>query len=197
MIKNTTYYIYHKPYKMMSQFSSIEGNLTLADSGFPERDIYPVGRLDYESEGLLILTNDNYLIHQLTSHTNIHKRTYLVQVDGMIDEYVVNALQNGIEINLNGKLYKTKPCSARIITSPPNILERQPPVRYRADIPTSWIELTLQEGKNRQVRRMTAKAGYPTLRLIRISIEDLELGNLKSGEFISMSKSMIYQKLKI
>ena len=179
----------------MSQFSPSDDKLTLADAGFTDNDIYPVGRLDYDSEGLIILTNDNKLIHLLTSHVVSHSRKYLVQVDGEITDSAISNLKQGVEININGNLYHTKPCTAKIIDKPENLAERNPPVRFRANIPTSFVEITLTEGKNRQVRKMLAKVGFPVLRLIRISISNLHLGNLESGKFLKVSKKFIYERL--
>jgi 23S rRNA pseudouridine2457 synthase len=195
--QNHKYYLLNKPYLMLSQFATTDVKPTLSGIDLPDKTVYPVGRLDHDSEGMLILTNDNYLKHQLTSHNNHHKRKYLVQVDGLINLDAIEMLENGLEINVDGKIYNTKPCKAAIIDEPLNLWERNPPVRFRQNIPTSWIEITISEGKNRQVRRMTAKSGFPTLRLIRLSIENLELGQLLPGQFVQISKKKIYEKLGI
>lgn len=195
--KDHKYYVLNKPYLMLSQFSSTDGHASLSELSFPDKSVYPVGRLDYDSEGLLILTNDKYLIHQLTAHDNKHTRTYIVQVEGMISTEALDNLALGIEISINGKIFRTKPCNVRIKDIPDFVSERVPPIRFRKDIPTSWIEISLSEGKNRQVRRMTAKVGFPTLRLIRISIESLQLGTLLPGQFVQISRNNIYTKLNI
>jgi 23S rRNA pseudouridine2457 synthase len=192
------YYIIYKPYGMLSKFQR-EGKLTaLKDLEYPfPKDVYPVGRLDSDSEGLLILTNDKSLNHKLLHPSYKHARTYLAQVDGQVTDEAIHKLENGMEISVEGKPHFTLPAKAEIISEPENIPDRMPPVRFRRNIPTSWIKLTLFEGKNRQVRRMTAMAGYPTLRLIRYSIENLMLGELKPGEVKEVEREEIYQKLKV
>lgn len=189
------YFIYHKPYKVLSQFSDEDGNKGLGSLISVPKDVYPVGRLDLDSEGLLLLTNDNSINHRLLTPKYKHKRTYAVEVDGEVKNESLEKLMNGVEINLKGKLYRTQKCKARIIT--PSFPERHPSVNAIKHPTRSWIEITLTEGKNRQVRRMTAKIGHPTLRLIRTSIEDLTLGDLKSGELKKLNKNLIYNKLKI
>jgi 23S rRNA pseudouridine2457 synthase len=183
---------------MLSKFTP-EGKLkALRDIEFPfPKNVYPLGRLDSDSEGLLILTDDTALNHKLLHPKHEHKRTYLAQVDGIITPEAAQLLEKGIEISVEGKPHFTKPAKAELIEEPENLPERMPPVRYRKSLPTSWIKLTLTEGKNRQVRRMTAKVGFPTLRLIRISIEDLELENLQPGEVKEFEREEIYRLLKI
>jgi 23S rRNA pseudouridine2457 synthase len=181
----------------MSQFSSSGDKRTLSEFNIPDKDVYPVGRLDHDSEGLMILSNDKVLIHKLTSHNVSHNRTYIVQLDGDIDSSAIQKLENGLKIAVDGKSYRTKSCKSEIIESPSDLWERNPPVRFRATIPTSWIKIILSEGKNRQIRKMTASVGFPTLRLIRVAIENLSIGKLSPGEFIKMEKSDIYKKLKI
>ena len=193
-MKPFSYYIIYKPFQVLSQFSNEGDKKTLATFFDVEKDVYPVGRLDFDSEGLLILTNDKQLNHRLLNPSFAHKREYWVQVDGAINDDAINKLQQGISINIDGKLYNTKPAIARLL-SEPNVCERNPPIRFRKDIPTSWISLILTEGKNRQVRKMTAAVGFPTLRLIRNSIENICLDNMKPGEIISISQSSIYKKL--
>lgn len=189
------YFIIYKPYGMLSQFSK-EGNYaTLADLFDFPKDVYPLGRLDADSEGLLIITNDKNLNYKLLHPKFKHNRTYLAQVEGAIDNEAIEKLQKGVEININGQPHKTLPAKAKIINAPKEIEERNPPIRFRKNIPTSWIELSLAEGKNRQVRKMTAVVGYPTLRLIRIKIENLQLFPLKSGEVKEISKKQIYRLL--
>ncbi|MBG9375362.1 pseudouridine synthase [Panacibacter sp. DH6] len=189
------YFIIYKPYLVLSQFTSQLGKQTLADYFNVPKNVYPVGRLDEDSEGMLILTNDVQLNHRLLDPSFAHERTYLVQVDGAITTQAIQQLQQGVEINVNGKLYKTKPCKASLLMHVPDVPPRNPPVRFRKAIPAPWIKITLTEGKNRQVRRMTAKVGFPTLRLIRESIEGITLGNLEPGKMIELPQKTIYKKL--
>jgi len=195
--KTLHYFIAYKPYGMICQFSPHENRPSLATLyPFPS-DVYPVGRLDADSEGLLILTNDKRLNHLLLDPSRHHSRTYLVQVEGDITGEAIEHLCRGVEINLKGKKYHTLLATAVKLTLPPTLPERTVPIRSRKNIPVSWIRLTLREGKNRQIRKMTATTGFPTLRLIRIAIEDLCLGNLKPGEVQQISREKIYTLLKI
>ena len=189
------YFVIYKPYNVLSQFTSQLGKQTLANFFDVPRDVYPVGRLDNDSEGLLILTNDASLNHQLLNPTYAHERAYWVQVDGAIDVQAIQQLQHGVEISIDGKPYQTKTCTVTAFDTDPIVPERIPAVRFRKQIPAPWIQIILTEGKNRQVRKMTAKVGYPTLRLIRQRIEQLELGNMQPGDMISISKNTIYKKL--
>lgn len=195
MAKKNLYYLVHKPYKVLSQFSAENGNPGLGSLYDLAKDVYPVGRLDLDSEGLLLLTNDKSLNNKLLNPSFNHKRTYLVEVDGQPDRTAISALQEGVTINVNGKRYKTK--KARVVIVHPEVPERKPAVNYKKHPVRTWVELTLTEGKNRQVRRMTAAVGHPTLRLIRIAIEDLKLNPLKSGEIKQISKKALYDKLNI
>jgi len=158
-------------------------------------DVYPVGRLDYDSEGLLILTNDQQLNHRLLHPSFEHEREYWVQLDGDIDQSAIDKLQVGVSISIDGNAYQTKSCKAKKFSTTPGLPERNPPIRYRKNIPTSWISLVLREGKNRQVRKMTAMVGFPTLRLLRFRIATITIDKMLPGEIISMSKEEIYQKL--
>jgi 23S rRNA pseudouridine2457 synthase len=178
-----SYIVLYKPYKVLCQFSRDGEKKTLADF-FPDlsKNIYPVGRLDYDSEGLLLLTDDKQLTHQLLEPKFAHRRTYFVQVDGSINEDAIGQLQNGVLINVDGKQYKTKPAVAKILSQEPELPERDPPIRFRKEIPTSWLSLTLTEGKNRQVRKMTAAVNFPTLRLVRHNIGTLSIEGYHSGE---------------
>ncbi|MBL4672855.1 MAG: pseudouridine synthase [Arenicella sp.] len=178
------YYAIFKPYGVLSQFSRPEPHhKTLADLGFKfPKDVYPVGRLDNDSEGLLILTNDKNLNHQLLNPSFAHSRTYAVQVDGQITNEVIKMLEDGIAIKVGKKSYQTMPANAKLLPKGPSLAERDPPVRFRKLIPTSWLELTLIEGKNRQVRKMCAKTGFPVLRLVRTRIEKLLLNGMQSGD---------------
>jgi 23S rRNA pseudouridine2457 synthase len=177
------YFIFYKPYQVLSQFSNEGDKKTLADYFFDiEKNIYPVGRLDFDSEGLLLLTNDKQLTHQLLEPKFKHERTYLAQVEGMITEDALRELENGVMISVDGKQHKTAKATATLLEEAPKLPERNPPIRFRKDIPTSWIKLTITEGKNRQVRKMTAAAGYPTLRLIRYAIGEITIEGMDSGD---------------
>lgn len=173
----------------------MDGKQTLADYFDVPKDVYPVGRLDYDSEGLLILTNDKQLNNRLLNPLFAHEREYWVQVDGAITKEAVEQLQKGVTINIDGKQYRTKPCKANLFSVPPIVPERNPPIRFRKEIPAPWIKLILKEGKNRQVRKMTASVGFPTLRLIRHRIEKLTVDELKPGEMITMEQEDVYQML--
>lgn len=189
------YFIIYKPYLVLSQFTSQQGQQTLADFFHVPKDVYAVGRLDYDSEGLLILTNDTSLNHRLLNPAFEHERTYWVQVNGAITDEAIRLLQQGVEINVDGKMYRTKRCTVKRLDDDIQVPERNPPIRFRKNIPAPWIELILREGKNRQVRKMTAKVGFPTLRLIRQRIVNLELGTMQPGDMIELPKKTIYKKL--
>ncbi len=180
---------------VLSQFTSQQHKQTLADYFKVPKDVYPVGRLDEDSEGLLLLTNDKQLNHRLLDPLFAHEREYWVQVDGDITTTAINTLTQGVDINIDGKTYTTKKCMASIFTEAPVVPPRNPPIRFRKDIAAPWIKLILTEGKNRQVRRMTAQVGYPTLRLIRHRIEGLSLNNMQPGNIISLPKNTVYKKL--
>jgi 23S rRNA pseudouridine2457 synthase len=191
------YFIIYKPYQVVSQFTSAEGKQTLKQFFDVPLDVYPVGRLDYDSEGLLILTNDTALNHRLLNPQFAHEREYWVQVDGAIHEQALHTLESGVTITVDGKKYHTRAIRASLFTQPPAVPERNPPIRYRAAIPTSWISLTLTEGKNRQVRKMTAQTGFPTLRLIRYRIAKLTLDGLMPGDMREMNKKDLYTALGV
>ncbi|MFY0600617.1 MAG: pseudouridine synthase [Cyclobacteriaceae bacterium] len=190
------YFIIHKPFKVLSQFSDENGNLGLGSIFDLPKDVYPVGRLDLDSEGLLILTNDKSLNNKLLNPVNKHERVYLAEIEGVPDESALTEFRNGLEININGKKHKTLPAVVRIVTNP-ELKERNPPVNYKKHPVRSWVEIKLTEGKNRQVRKMTAAIGHPTLRLLRIGVEDVNLFPLQSGEITQMSEKVIYKKLKL
>ncbi len=185
------YIVFNKPFKVLSQFSSDGDKETLANylKGI-SKDIYPVGRLDYDSEGLLLLTNDKNLNHELTDPKFAHKRTYWVQVDGDITQDAIKELEEGVVIKHNGKEHFTLPAKAEKMETAPDVWERNPPIRYRANIPTSWIQLTITEGKNRQVRKMTAAVGFPTLRLIRYGVDKLNLEGIAPGEYLAFDEQI-------
>ncbi len=189
------YYIIYKPFGMLSQFSSDGDKSVLKDLyNFP-KDVYPVGRLDSDSEGLLLLTNDKSLNERLLNPKNKHKRTYLVQVDGEISSEAISLLSKELTISVESKRHKTAPAVAIKLNEEPVLPSRNPPVRFRKNIPTSWIELTLTEGKNRQVRKMTAAVGFPTLRLVRKSIEKIELGDMQPGDVKEIDAEIIFKLL--
>lgn len=169
--------LFNKPFDVLTQFTDQQGRKTLKDY-IDIPDIYAAGRLDRDSEGLLLLTNDGKLQHQLADPQHKVAKTYWVQVDGEIDTNAISILQQGVKL----KDGFTAPALVKQITEP-NLWHRTPPVRFRAAIPTSWISMTITEGKNRQVRRMTAAVGFPTLRLIRYQIGDYTIEGIKNGEY--------------
>jgi len=191
------YFAIYKPHGMLSQFTSEGDHPTLSALNFEfPKDAYPVGRLDTDSEGLLLLTNDKRVNDLLLNPDRKHNRTYAIQVEGQIVEEAIKKLEGGLTINEKGKIYKTLPAKASIIDEPA-LPERNPPVRFRKNIPTSWVELNLVEGKNRQVRRMTAAVGYPTLRLVRMGIESFSLSKMESGIVEEIDKQSFYGKLRL
>jgi 23S rRNA pseudouridine2457 synthase len=193
MASKFSYYKIYKPYQMLSQFTPEPNKLSLKDLGFTfQKDVYPVGRLDYNSEGLLLLTNDNVLKTRLLEPKYAHQREYYVQVDGSITMDAIAQLENGVEIGG----YKTKKAIVKKIEEP-LLPERYPPIRYRKNIPTSWISLVLTEGKNHQVRKMTAKVGFPTLRLVRVRIENISIGSLQPGDVVELSQDEISTLKKV
>lgn len=189
------YFIIYKPYLVLSQFTSPQGQQTLQHFFTVPKDVYAVGRLDHDSEGLLILTNDTTLNQRLLNPAFAHERAYWVQVDGAITDEAILQLQQGVTIHVDGKMYTTKPCTAQRLPNDLAVPTRNPPIRYRKAIPAPWIELVLHEGKNRQVRKMTAKVGYPTLRLIRHRIGQLELGTMQPGDIVELPQKTLYKKL--
>ena len=177
------YYLLHKPYGMLAQFTrETPEQTTLADLDFEfPKDVYPVGRLDADSEGLLLLTNDKSLNDRLLNPRHAHQRTYWVQVEGIPTQEALAQLERGVEIRIKGKIWQTRPAQAHQMAIPPEIPERVPPIRFRKTVPDAWLELSLTEGKNRQVRRMCAAVGFPVLRLLRARMGRLELGGLPPG----------------
>jgi 23S rRNA pseudouridine2457 synthase len=167
-----------KPYHVLTQFTDDKGRATLADY-IDVPDVYAAGRLDYDSEGLLLLTDDGQLNHLLTQPKYGHPRTYLAQVERIPDDDALNKLRQGVKV----KKYTTRPAMVMLLQDEPDLPPRPEPIRYRKNVPTAWLELILTEGKNRQVRRMTAAVGHPTLRLVRSAVGPVRLDDLKPGEW--------------
>lgn len=169
----------HKPYDVLSQFTpEVSGQRTLSECRLPP-GVYPIGRLDRDSEGLLLLTDERALVDRLLHPRHGHPRTYWVQVEGIPDAAALERLRHGIVIDHQ----KTRPCRAWHLDPVPALPPRVPPVRFRKTVPDSWIAMELTEGRNRQVRRMTAAAGHPTLRLVRVRIGGYELDEMPPGDW--------------
>lgn len=167
-----------KPYGVLSQFRDEDGHPGLSGFGLP-KDVYAAGRLDHDSEGLLLLTDDGRLQHRLTHPRYGHPRTYWAQVEREPDQIALDHLRRGVEVK--GEL--TKPATVDLLTAEPELPPRDPPIRQRKNVPTVWLSLTLTEGRNRQVRRMTAAVGHPTLRLVRSAIGPVTLEGLAPGQW--------------
>ncbi|MGH9567303.1 MAG: pseudouridine synthase [Candidatus Angelobacter sp.] len=178
------YIRFNKPYGVVSQFSGEGATLR---NYISVKSVYPVGRLDHDSEGLMLLTDDGALQHRLTQPEYEHPRTYWVQVEGIPSEQGLQSLRQGVPI----QHYRTRPAQVCLLPNVPELPRRDPPIRFRKKVPTAWLEITLTEGRNRQVRRMTAAIGYPTLRLARVAIGKLRLGDLLPGEWRELSKEEI------
>lgn len=189
------YFIIYKPFQVISGFTPENGKACLKDFFQVPGDVYPLGRLDYDSEGLLLLTNDKTLNYPILHPSFAHEREYWVQVEGDITPSALEQLATGVSISLDGKKYLTKKTKASLFSEPPAVPERNPPVRFRKNIPTSWIRLLLTEGKNRQIRKMTAATGFPTLRLIRYRISAISIQSLLPGDMREMNKREYCHKL--
>ena len=186
------YILFNKPFGVLSQFTDEEGRKTLSSFGPFPKGVYPVGRLDADSEGLILLTDDNDVKHFLLEPRYDHSRTYLTQVERIPSEEALTELRGGIIIE--GK--KTKKAGACLLDKEPEVPPREVPIRFRKNVPTAWLEITLYEGRNRQVRKMTAAIGHPTLRLIRTVLGPLTLAGLKPGEHRHLSRSELTSLLE-
>lgn len=179
MSSNSTVVLFNKPFQVLSQFTDADGRETLKDY-IDIPNVYAAGRLDRDSEGLLVLTNDGKLQHKLANPEAKTSKTYWVQVEGVMDEKAMQSLRDGVELKDGVTLpAKVKPMDE------PDVWERNPPVRFRQSIPTSWVSITITEGRNRQVRRMTAHVGYPTLRLIRYRVGSWTIDGIENGKYVS------------
>lgn len=183
----------HKPYGVLCQFTDTEGRMTLSGLGSFPSDVYPAGRLDFDSEGLLLLTNDGMLKHLLLEPWFHHPRTYLVQVERVPTGAALHLLRKGIVIE--GK--KTLPAEVYLLSEEPALPDRPVPIRFRKNVPTAWLKICLREGRNRQVRKMTASVGHPALRLVRIAIANLTLEGLQPGEHREVSEAELKELKKI
>lgn len=189
------YYLIYKPYQVLSQFTATDGKLCLKDILNVPKDVYPVGRLDYDSEGLLLLTNDTSINHQLLHPKFAHARTYWVQVDGLITQQAIDKLTKGVTISIDGKMYTTQKAILEILPNTIAVPDRNPPIRVRKTIPTSWISLQINEGKNRQVRKMFASVGFPVLRLIRSKIGRFSMDQMQPGDCRSLTFEQVQKAL--
>ena len=176
------YLLLNKPYEVLTQFTDEHGRATLKDF-VPVPDVYPVGRLDFDSEGLLLLTDDKQLQHRLSDPKFKVPKTYWAQVEGLVSESALQQLRRGVQI----KDGLCDPAAAAELPGPAHLWARNPPIRYRASIPTSWLEIQISQGMNRQVRKMCAAVGLPCLRLVRAAIGPLGLGELQPGEWRDLS----------
>ncbi|MBM4159821.1 MAG: pseudouridine synthase [Ignavibacteria bacterium] len=186
------YILFNKPYGVLSQFTDPWGRQTLADFGPFPKDVYPVGRLDADTEGLLLLTNDNEMKHRLLDPRFEHPRTYLALVERMPSGEALEKLRRGVTIERR----KTKPAAVMLCREEPALWDRPVPIRFRKSVPTAWLEITLMEGRNRQVRKMTASIGHPTLRLVRIAFGPLTIQGIRPGEFRDLRSGEVRDLLR-
>jgi 23S rRNA pseudouridine2457 synthase len=184
-------YRFWKPYGVLTKFTDDQNRPTLSRY-IQVPNIYAAGRLDLDSEGLLLLTDSGALSHRLTDPQFEHPRTYWAQVERVPDMATLDRLRQGVELSEGGKTWRTRPAQVELLVDPPDLPERDVPIRYRKNVPTAWLQLTLTEGRNRQVRRMTAAVGYPTLRLVRWAIGSITLAaGLAPGMVLPLSASEI------
>ncbi|WP_026734087.1 pseudouridine synthase [Fischerella sp. PCC 9605] len=185
MTNHYRYLLFYKPYGVLSQFTKDTPTRNTLKDYISIPDVYPVGRLDWDSEGLLLLTNDGQLQYRLSNPRFGHKRSYWVQVERIPDATALKKLEEGVVI----QDYRTRPAKVQLLSQEPIVPDRDPPIRFRKNVPTAWLEMTLTEGKNRQVRRMTAAVGFPTLRLVRFAIAHLHLDGLQPGQWRNLTSS--------
>jgi len=183
-------YRFWKPYGVLTKFTDAEQRPTLADY-IHVAGIYAAGRLDLDSEGLLLLTDSGSLLHRLTDPRFEHPRTYWAQVERVPDAAALDRLRAGVDLSEGGRLWRTRPAQVDLLDAPPDLPEREPPIRTRKNVPTAWLQLTIREGRNRQVRRMTAAVGHPTLRLVRWSIGAITLAGLAPGMLLPLTPDEI------
>lgn len=195
--KSYKYYLFNKPYDVMSQFSKNQHDQkSLKDYLKVPTDVYPVGRLDKDSEGLLLLTNDPSLNAMILNPSKKLAKTYWVQLEGIPDTNILQILKTGVKIRIDSKEYLVKALAVKKLDSIPALHPRIPPIRFRKTIPDCWIEISINEGKNRQIRRMLAAIGYPVLRLVRVSIGKLQLIDLEPGMSREISKNELTSNLR-
>lgn len=188
------YMLFYKPYGVLSQFTDNTGEQRCTLKQYISvPTIYPVGRLDWDSEGLMLLTNHGQLQHRLSHPKFQHPRTYWVQVERIPDPDALKQLQEGVLLDE----HRTRRTKVQLLGAEPQLPQRDPPIRFRKNVPTAWLEMTLTEGRNRQVRRMTAKVGYPTLRLVRVAIAGLSLEKLQPGQWRDLAPEELNPLLKL
>ena len=180
--------VFCKPYKVLSSFTDAVGRAT-AGNYVPIPGVYAAGRLDYDSEGLLLLTSNGNLAHRITHPKHKLEKVYLVQVENIPDSQALEQLRRGVLV----KDKKTLPAGIELLTIEPDLFPRSEPIRERKNIPTAWLKITLREGRKRQVRQMTAAVGYPTLRLVRVAIGPIDLGNLQPGQWRDLTPAELNQ----
>ncbi|MBP8726742.1 MAG: pseudouridine synthase [Saprospiraceae bacterium] len=190
------YYVIYKPYGFLSRFTTDQpGQSCLADLTELPKDVYPIGRLDQDSEGLLLLSSDPQTNAAILSPAQKLVKTYCCQVEGNCDDARLQRLLSGFNLNVKGTMHFVQAVSARVFAETPILPPRDPPIRFRKNIPTSWVEIGITEGKNRQVRKMLASIGFPVLRLVRIGIGKLQLGTMQPGELREFKASEFFQSI--